>query len=112
MKRMKTMFKKCLSQVSLLGMSLVLMVLVSVVASKPTLGASFALPLPTPSDLATSPFNWLLPSPVIEAQARIALEYIARHESIPLVELAQDVGGHSCPMELSCSTYRLIDECP
>ena len=81
------MFKKCLSQVSLLGMSLVLMVLVSVVASKPTLGASFALPLPTPSDLATSPFNWLLPSPVIEAQARIALEYIARHESIPLDDL-------------------------
>ena len=82
------MLKKCSFKVCLFGIALfALLALVGVVASRPAAGAPFTSPLPTPSLLPASPFDSPLSPPVLEAQARIALRYIAKRESVPLDDL-------------------------
>jgi len=65
-------FKKYSFKIYLLGMAPMLLLIVGIVASRPAVGA---------------PFTSLLSSPVLEAQARTALHYIAEHEGVPLDDL-------------------------
>jgi len=81
------MFKKWSSKIYLLGIALFTLSAL-VVASRPTVGAQFLTsPLPSPPRLATNPFDSPLPPSMFEAQAHIALQYIAKREGVPLEDL-------------------------
>jgi len=81
------MFKKWSSTICLLGIALFALSAL-VVVSRPTVGAQFLTsPLPSPPRLSTNPFDSPLPPPVLEAQAHIALQYIAKREGVPLEDL-------------------------
>jgi len=81
------MFKRRSSKIYLLGIALFALSAL-VVASRPVVGAPFFIsPLPPPPRLSANPFDSPLPPPVPEAQARIALQYIAEREGVPLDDL-------------------------
>jgi hypothetical protein len=90
------MFTKRSFKIALLGISLFALlalaghdlgVLAALVTPTPRAGGPFTSPLPRPPILSASPFDLPLPPPVLEAQVRIALRYIAKREDVPLDDL-------------------------
>jgi hypothetical protein len=83
----EAMFKKWSSKIYLLGIALFALPAL-VVASKPAVGAQFFIsPLSPPPLSSANLFDSPLPPPALEAHARIALQYIANREDVPLDNL-------------------------